>query len=257
MQIRKWYADCVSSDGNVFIGYSARVGLGPFVLPYQATLIGARDEGLSQRTVLTKGSPDLEGDFATWRCPGLELTGSWSRASPSFRRVLLDAPSVNVEWICHMAGASADVRVGNRAFQGRGYLEELRVRGRPTAIPIRELRWGRFLGEVDSVVWIDWRGPEPLTLVLHNGIEATDGRITDEDVSFAGFRLELGGADRWTLRDEVVGESIFPSRTWLRPLLPRTLARLHEVKWAAPGCLQRPDGTTSRGWIIYERVVWP
>ena len=83
MQIRKWYADCVSPDGNVFIGYSARVGLGPITLPYQAALTGGRGEPLSQRTALTsKKEPQLEADGATWRCPGLDLTGRWSPSCP-------------------------------------------------------------------------------------------------------------------------------------------------------------------------------
>jgi len=258
VQIRKWYADSISPKGDVFIGYAAQVGLGPFSLPYQATLTGPRGEFSSQRTALTsKGIPDLTAEGATWRCPALDLTGTWKRTAPSFHRVLLDSPSMTIEWRCHMPGASARVRVGDQAFDGSGYLEELRVRGNPMGIPIRELRWGRFLGERDSVVWIDWRGPHPLTLVLHDGVEMTDSRVTDEAVSFAGFRLGLGGEDAWTLRDEVAEESVFPNRAWLRPLLPRALARLREVKWAAPGSLERPDGTTSPGWIIYERVEWP
>ncbi len=258
MQIRKWYADCVTADGTVFIGYSAQVGLGPITLPYQATLTGGKGEPLSQQTAWrTREMPDLDADGATWRCPKLNLDGRWSRASPPFHRVLLDTQSVTIDWRCHMPRAAAAVRVGDRDFEGPGYLEELRLRGNPTGIPIHELRWGRFLGEADSVVWIDWRGPNPLTVVLHNGIEAEGGRVTDEGVRFADFRLALGGEDAWTLRDEVVEESVFPNQTWLRPFLPRALARLHEVKWAAPGCLQRTGASTSRGWVIYERVVWP
>ena len=258
MQIRKWYADCVSTDGDVCMAYAARIGLGPLSVPYQAILIGERGDPLSQRTALTsRQGPRVGGDDATWRCPGLDLEGTWSRTSPPFRLVLLDTPSVTIEWLCHMPGASAAVRAGSRAFEGLGYLEELRVSGNPMAIPIRELRWGRFLGESDSVVWIDWSGPKPLTVVLHDGIEVADGQVTDEAVSFSGFRLGLGGAERWTLRDEVAEESVFPNRAWLRPLLPRALAHLHEVKWAAPGSLRRPDGTRSPGWVVYERVVWP
>jgi hypothetical protein len=258
VQIRKWYADCVAADGSVFIGYSARLGLGPLAVPYQATLTGPQGRPLSQRTVVTsRGTPAMDGDGASWQCPALELAGRWTRSTPPFSRVLLDTPSVTIEWTCHMPAAKAAVRVGSRSLEGLGYLEEIRVHGDPTAIPIRELRWGRFLGEGDSVVWIDWIGPQPLTLVLHNGIEADDPCVTDGEVTFTGRRIPLGVEGSWTLRDDVLAEAIFPERPRLRRIVPRSLARLREVKWAGPGHLERPDGRSSPGWIIWETVSWP
>ncbi len=258
MKLRKWYADCVSTDGNVFIGYSARISLGPFSLPYQSSMTGRMGEALSQSNAISReGTPEPEASGATLSCAKLDVAGSWSRAFPAFQSVLLDTPDVTIDWRCHVPGAAAEVRVGDLAFRGWGYLEELRIDGDPRAIPIRELRWGRWLGEQDSVVWIDWRGDHPLTLVLHNGLETESSAVSDDAISFDGFRLGLGRKRRWTLRDEFAEESVFPQRTWLRPLLPRALARIREVKWAASECLERPDGTTSRGWTLYKRVDWP
>jgi hypothetical protein len=258
MRIRKWYADCVATDGTLVIAYAARLGAGPFTLPYQAVLTGERGRPVAQRaTLAAKGMPTLADQRATWHAPALNLAGAWIRTSPAFHQVLFDSDSVTIDWHCHMPSAEATVRVGGHRLEGMGYVEELRVHGSPRAIPLRRLLWGRFLAEGHSVVWIAWHGPEPLTLVLHNGVRAEDGAVDAGAVRWQGFHLTVDGEGRWTLRDELVEASVFPERAWLRPLVPRALARVREVKWAARGSLQGPEGPAVGGWAIFEEVVWP
>jgi hypothetical protein len=236
MRIRKWYADCVTQDGAVHVAYAARIGLGPASFPYQAILTGRRGEPLEQRWRMSyRGVQDPEGGTAEWRWPRLAFSATWSATASGVDNVLLHRPDL----------------------EGVGYLEELLVEGNPTAMPIRELRWGRFLSSRDWLVWIDWRGAHPLTLVYHNGRLVADASVTDTEVSLPDGHLALDGTERWTLREERAGASTFPNRRWLRSALPRTLAELREHKWAAPGCFTDQEGSRSLGWTVFERVTWP
>ena len=65
-----------------------------------------------------------------------------------------------------MEAPAAEVSVSLRGFaplRGTGYAERILITIPPWRLPIRELRWGRWIGEAASrsVVWIDWRGESP------------------------------------------------------------------------------------------------
>jgi len=240
------------------VAYAARIGLGPASFPYQAILTGRRGEPLEQRWRMSyRGVQDPEGGTAEWRWPRLAFSATWSATASGIDNVLLHRPDLGIVWRCHFPRADVRGRLDGAPFEGVGYLEELLVDGNPTAVPIRELRWGRFLSARDWLVWIDWRGAHPLTLVYHNGALIADASVTDTAVSLPDGRLALDGTERWTLREERAGASTFPNRRWLRSALPRTLADLREHKWAAPGCFIDQEGSRSLGWTVFERVTWP
>ncbi len=162
-RLRKWYVDCVASDGTAFIGYAARVGLGPLPISYQATLWYASDgQVTSAFTMLPTASPGLSGTELSWENRRLGVRGHWRGGTQGPRRVLLDEPDVRVEWRCHLPKCEAVVASEAGSIQGLGYAEELLLTGSPSNLPIRALRWGRFLSEESSLVWIEWRGPRPL-----------------------------------------------------------------------------------------------
>ena len=52
-----------------------------------------------------------------------------------------------------------EVLVGDCEFNGLGYAECLTVTVPPWQLPIRQLRWGRFVAPDRSLAWIDWQGP--------------------------------------------------------------------------------------------------
>jgi len=258
MRIRKWYADCITDDGTVFVGYAGRFGLGPLALPYRSCQVAERNRKAFQRwTVSPRGAPALAPTGLLWSCKELELDGTWAPVADPIRVTLLDSPGLRLEWLCHMPKATVDVRVGRQRLQGLGYAEELTFEGDPRRIPIRELRWGRFTSDQASLVWIDWRGARPLTLVYRDGVAVDGGTVSDTEIRSGDDVLSLGGHDAWTLRDDVVEESVFPEQTRLRRLIPRSLAGLRETKWAMPGSLTGPGSNGAQGWTIYERVIWP
>lgn len=75
-----------------------------------------------------------------------------------------------IDWECRQPAADARVRLaGGREITGLGYAERLRMTIPPWRLPLRTLRWGRFLAAGESWVWIDWQGPHVARFAFRNG----------------------------------------------------------------------------------------
>lgn len=123
----------------------------------------------------------------------------------------------------------------------------------PWRLPIDTLRWGRFLSDERSVVWIDWeRETGTKTWIFVDGNEARGARVSEEEISFEGGRLRLPAASRLLIREGRVSHL-------LRNLpLPRALSSpalpIHETKWRTRGMLESPGAPPTEGWAIHEIV---
>lgn len=255
-RLRKWYLDCVTPEGAVFVGYAARIGLGPIPLSYQATMWSPpAGAGCSEFTMLPARLPSSSRDGVRWESARLAARGRWCGRPSSACHVLLDTASHYVAWRCCLPACEASVELGGRTLQGRGYVEELVVHGNPGKLPIRELHWGRFSSGGDHVVWIEWVGPHPLRLVTVNGLEVAATRVDEEEVRLTDGRLTF--EDTRVIRAEAAGVSAFGAPRWRRMLLPRRLADMREEKWLSRGTLERSDGSRADGWVLHERVTWP
>ena len=159
-RLEKWYLDCVSSDGTVFIAYAARLKWGPIGLCYGATITRAKDGRLIQRQSLSFGRLNRGRGSISWCNDGLKASGEWTGGEPIAKTVVVDEPSGRIEWQCLSANAAVDVRTDGRAMTGTGYVEKLSMTIPPWKLPFTELRWGRFISDdrSDYVVWIDLRG---------------------------------------------------------------------------------------------------
>lgn len=252
-RLRKWYLDCVGSDGTTFIGYAARVGMGPLLIPYQATLwrptSGPARAGYS---MLPARLPRLGSEELEWENRRLAVRGSWRRTSASTRHVLLETRKLRVEWRCHLPGAHASVSTECGTVRGAGYCEELVLEGDPRRLPIHELHWGRFVEGRTSLVWIEWRGEHPMELVVLDGKRVSASCIDEGQVRFQGGALTIG--DTGLIRTDDVGGAIFGDHRWKRAIVPDVVARWREEKWLSRGRLTRPGAPTSMGWVLHERV---
>jgi|SRR5437588_3507654 len=75
-----------------------------------------------------------------------------------------------IEWHCVHPRARTTVDLGDGVvIQGLGYVERLEMTVAPWNLPLEGLRWGRFLSDSGSVVWIDWQGEYVRKIVLENG----------------------------------------------------------------------------------------
>src|SRR5262249_23596550 len=118
--------------------------------------------------------------------------GHWQALEQPVRRTLLASDKGNIDWHCLLPRARGRVVLaGSVVVEGLGYVERLEMTLRPWDLPIRELRWGRFLSEDTGVVWIEWRGQQPLQLLTLNGVDQTETDVGDREVAWRAGRLEL------------------------------------------------------------------
>ena len=254
-KLSKWYGDCVASDGTVFVGYAARASFGPIPLSYHALLwCPPEGEATSALTMAPAPLPSLSEEGVQWHNRRLGVRATWRGALRPTGLVLLDTPALGVEWRCHLPAGHASVTTELGAIEGAGYAEELLLRGNPAKLPIRELHWGRFTSSHASVVWIQWRGPRPLLLVLLDGVEVSATRADERRVCFAGGEVTF--ADRRLLREEPVARSVFGASEWRQRLLPGAVGQWQEEKWLSRGHLDRVGRRGEDGWVVHERVTF-
>jgi hypothetical protein len=250
----KWYLDCVSPGGDAFVGYAARLRWRGLHLDYASFLLAPRGGAAESRTTLRAGGGpvDADGELA-WRCAPLGIDGRWKAEAPPLERTLLRRQGRAIRWSCVQPRAAVMVTVADRpALRGLGYAERLTMTMAPWSLPLRELRWGRFLSPSDTVVWIEWRGPHPLALVFHNGCEAAAGCITDRRIGFDAASLDL--AESQLLRQGPLVRTALAKVPILHRLAPWSILATHETKWCSRGELLP---SASAGWAIHEVVVFP
>jgi hypothetical protein len=251
-QLNKWYMDCVAPDGTAVIAYWAWVKWGLLRLRYAAVLV-CRNGKVSEASTLFAGKePHLSGGGLSWQCPRLKVEGRWQPTDQPVSSTLLTSDRGNVVWHCHLPRASARVILGGIAMEGLGYAERLDMTLRPWHLPIQELCWGRFLSSGAGVVWIEWRGPHPLTLLTVNGTIQSEGTVGDRKAAWTTGRLELESG--LILRDGQLGTTALARVPLVKYLIPRSVRDVHECKWLRRGSIMMDDGKVETGWAIDEIV---
>ncbi|MDH3452554.1 MAG: hypothetical protein OEN20_09040 [Gammaproteobacteria bacterium] len=255
-QLHKWYFDCVTDAGDVAILYRAGVRYGALRLHYGASLYKPAFGEPFHRATLRPGNQAVTlGGVVEWRCPRLDLSGTWSGRSPGYERTLLDSREGLIHWHCVCPSGDAKVHIGDYQLHGSGYVEHLTLTVKPWRLPFDELRWGRWVGHVDSLLWIEWRGPGSQTWVWFNDVEQPDCRVSDDKVLLPdkGIVLELHQAA--VLRAGALTDTALRPIRAVTGLLPQWRSA-HETKWLARGTISGPDQSDT-GWAIHEVVQWP
>ena len=157
--LTKWYIDCVSADGRVAIGYWASLAWGPLALTWHSVVLHAPGSGPDHRSsLIAVAAPDVRGRTLTWRAPALQCTVRADSRQRPFEERLLDDEAGVVHWRVEAPAANVRVELGGASpISGPGYAERIVLTAPPWRLPIRELRWGRWIDAAGnrSVVWID------------------------------------------------------------------------------------------------------
>jgi hypothetical protein len=256
-ELVKWYLDCVTPDGSVVIGYWASLTWRRLALTWQNVVRHAPGAPSVRRSSLASAAPpDAHGDSIAWRARdlGCEIDVH-SRQRPIAERLLDDDTGV-VDWRVEAPAAVVSVRLrGFAPVQGCGYAERLRITVPPWRLPIRELRWGRWIDAASnrSVVWIDWRGASPRTWVFVDGIRMPPAVVTDESICAGAARVGIGS--RRTLEAMAFSE-IADAIPPLAAVAPKALLALRQTRWCSEGTLQDGSAAPLSGRAIHEVVVF-
>jgi len=265
-ELIKWYIDVVDQQGRSAIGYWTSLRWGPLALRWEALSLhqpGREAQHRSGRGAAESpgrvGGTDLDGRAGeiAWnsRTLGCEVRcRPWSAAHHA---TLLHNDAGQVNWTCESPAATVSFSVSAARGAGEppmlvvgdGYAEQLTLTLAPWKLPISELRWGRWSCSSSrrSLVWIDWRGASPLTLVLDNGAPTADARVEDDHVRIDGRDLVLTGTR--TLHARRLGDMALGG---VAATLSPSWRALEDRKWLSRGML---GGET--GWAIHETVRFP
>jgi hypothetical protein len=254
--LTKWYLDCATADGRAVIAYWASLTWLKLSVTWQNVSWFEPQGARSQRSSLAKAPPpQVLEDAITWPATlGGEIRIE-QRAGPVEAR-LYESENGLVDW--RTEAPAAMVRATFPAFgtiEGPGYVERIVMTVPPWRLPIRELRWGRWIdaAAARSVVWIDWRGSAPQTRVFVDGICARNPVVTDDCVSAGTARLTIG--DRLTLHQRALGD-IVATIPPLRAALPATLLALRQSKWCGNAVLTNESEAPITGRTIHEVVIF-
>ena len=248
----KWYMDCVTAEGDAAILYCAAIGWRGIRAAYSSVLT-LRQGVVESRTSMARYRLASAGGAIEVEFPRLKVAGRWQADTEPVERKVYESEAGEAVWNCLQPRSRVTVRVGERALSGLGYAECLTLTLPPWQLPMRQLRWGRFVSEEDWLVWIDWQGPHTTSFAVHNGAICEAVAVSDTEVALDGATLTM--SESVPLRSGRVDETVLPGAPALRRLLPHSLFNIEEHKWRSSGTLHAPD-RTSRGWAIHEVVHW-
>jgi len=249
-ELSKWYLDCVTDCGDASIAYMGMVHWGPVRLQYASLLESTAGRVRTAHSLRPQAEPIIDRCSLRWRA--LKRDGEWQADSSEIRETIFASEAGSIEWRCLMPRARA--RIHNRL--GLGYAEHLDMTIAPWNLPIRTLRWGRFLTPSDWIVWIDWLGEFARRIVFWNGQMASTTLLDDSQIEFCdGARLVMDRS--LVLREGPLGATALSAIPGVRDTFPARLLRINECKWRSRERLGRPGAATVEAWAIHERVDWP
>ena len=255
--LTKWYLDCLSSDGRVAIGYWVKLRWRGMSLRWHALTLWENGQRTVERSSLSPSPmPSRTSEEICWNASalGCRVVAEGCRSAGVLR--LFQTATGSVDWRCEapMARLAIDV-TGATPIHGMGYVERLDLTIPPWHLPIRELRWGRWIAAdaSHSIVWIDWRGEQPRSWALVDGVPACAPGVQDERVDLSTSALTL--ACDHTLASRALADILGPVPV-LRAVLPRSVLALREVKWVSRGTWHRVGEGDTPGHALHERVVF-
>lgn len=255
--LTKRYADCVSEDGHAAILYHASLCIAGVPLHYESLLTKSHGSPAQVRSsVRLQSRISLQESYLGWKSGAWEASGMWKDFSSGVRETLYTEANNSLEWNCFAPRASASVRIGQQCIEGWGYAECIRLSIPPWRLPIRTLRWGRFVNAQDSFTWIEWSGPSQKQVIYLNGVASVAASITDDCVALGHGQGELHLDQKEVIREGHLGATALTlfAKTGL---FPDSVLNMHEQKWLTSAVFKRSGRPDSVGWAIHEVVEWP
>jgi hypothetical protein len=184
-RLEKQYFDCIDDRGNCFIIYRAELHLFRLIINYSG-LIFSDCKGITagKSSLRKSGKPEL-ADLLVFDNKILSIEGQWKRVDNPLP-VFCYTANNNQElvWNCHHPRALTEISYNGNKFRGYGYAETLTLTIKPRNLPIDELRWGRFLSDRYTILWIYWKGTYPVNKLYCNGTEYNDSTFEEEGIIF-------------------------------------------------------------------------
>jgi hypothetical protein len=174
---------------------------------------------------------------------------------PIIRSLFKDSKSNELLWNCHHPKALAEVIYNGKPYKGLGYAETLFLPIKPWNLPIYELRWGRFLSDSYTLIWINWKGEYPVNKIFFNGVEYNDAIFTDDIIRFSNGMYQLKFSQIQLIRKGKLS-GLLTKMKLLKIFFNNWMLNSMEIKYKAKASLFKNSLVFSNGWSLFEIVTW-
>lgn len=247
--LKKHYFDCIDHDGNAIIFYAAEMKIMGIKIPYSSYILSNSNEVIENNVLQASKIHDNKIQNEK-----LDIKGSWVTLDQPIQEKLLEENSKYLKWNCHSPKADVKLSLGEKNYHSFGYAETLEMNFVPWHLPISELKWGRFLSENNTIIWIEWIGKHPLKKVYWNGQEVEDVIITDDGLEFINKQSVLKFGKPTIIKNEQLF-SMTKSLPFLRLFFGKKFLKSREIKFKSQSTLIKQN-QSEQGFSLYEKVLW-
>ena len=255
-KIEKLYLDCIDDQGNCFIIYWAKVKF--FFLRFvYSGLIFCDAKGIvtEKSTIRKTPKPEINGTIL-FNNKFLKTDISLKRTDNAIVSSLYkDSGNNELLWNCHHPKALAEIMYNGNTYKGFGYSETLFSPIKPWNLPIDELRWGRFLSDSYTLIWISWVGTYLINKIFLNGAEFNDAIFENDIIIFGEGAYRLQFSEIKLIRKGKLS-GLFLRMPLLKMLLNRRILNTLEIKYKAITHFSKSSVSLAKGWSLYEVVTW-
>jgi hypothetical protein len=174
---------------------------------------------------------------------------------PIIRSLYIDSENNELIWNCHHPKALTEIIYNGNIYKGFGYAETLFSPIKPWNLPIDELRWGRFLSDSYTLIWINWKGKYPVNKILFNGIEYNDAIFENDIIVFGDGIYQLKFSEIQLIRKGKLS-GLFSKMIVLKIFFDRRILNTIEIKYKAKTTLSKNSIILSNDWSLFEIVTW-
>lgn len=249
--LKKYYFDGIDEKGNALILYYAELKLFSFKIPYSSFILSL-DETTEEKSKLRKSIIGLHNtSFSNIK---LKASGTWNTQSHSISEVLWQKNNSKISWNCIIPKAEFEMQINNQFFSGLGYSEILELNFVPWKMPISTLKWGRFLSENHTIIWIEWIGKQPLKKVFWNGKLIDDVDILKDKIMFNNENATLILENPVIIKDEKLIK-VADKYPFLKLFFKKKFLNSRETKFKSLSTLINLENS-EKGFSLYETVLW-
>ncbi len=257
--LNKWFLDFVGKNGEAMIFYAAKLTWRGWVVPYTSWLCYDPYDGVNQKSRFQNVQmPEKKDSLITWNDSKFGIEGTWESLAKLLQTRIFDSEEGYLDWKCFQPSSKVRLRINDRIWEGKGYVEQLILTAPPWKIPMNELRWGRFGSIEDQMVWIELREKYKRKWLWLNGEKIKNCIIEDGYISIPEkeltLRLDQGVVIKTEKKIFSVVEKLLHYIPGFKKFMPLKFLMADEFKWLSKGQLQTHSKTITTGMAIHEMV---
>lgn len=256
MKLIKWYMDFISDEGETWLGYAAKLNFMGLPLGYSAILKGDMKEPFTARYSLKSRFPEQYQNNYQWNASYFNCKMQWQGVEEliSSPVQLWESEDGGVLWHNQLPRAEAQLQFEGKSYRGLGYVECLTMNLPPWKLPIKILRWGRFVSGNKALVWIHWilKDKSERQWLFLDGIPVECMENKKNFIRWEDGTLEI--YEGQIIREGLLKDTAFSQTPFLKILFPKSVLHINEYKRLASGELRLTSGKVYKGWIIDETV---